>query len=290
MRLRGLLVCLLASPALAQDQLIPKELVDGLLASRGARQPVMYVGEVPREMANKIYVPKGARVLGGMSYGSGGTVIMLSNQSRESLAAELERELPKMGWTQFDPSLRMMNPYSEFRDAPIPAGTVRIQTSGPQQFCGPSGGMTVTLEQAGFADTRITVNATDVNMCANVSGASIPPEVRREYAGRPTFVNPLNARNDMSGCYRNQPGDNFNSSSGGGGMISTNMSAQALLDHYSKQMADSGWKPVDVARVTRSWTRTDSAGKPLRYTLSINGLQNSTCLQIETRFERNRPY
>src|SRR3954470_1219740 len=140
MRLRGLLLCLLASPVLAQDQLIPKELVDGLLASRGIRQSVMFIGELPREMVGRIYVPKGARILGGMSMGSSGTAVMLSNARRETIVAELETELPKIGWTQFDPSTRM-NPFSEFRDASIPVGAVRMTATGPQQFCGASGGM-----------------------------------------------------------------------------------------------------------------------------------------------------
>src|SRR3954468_4814002 len=191
MRLRGLLLCLLATPALGQDQLIPKELVDGLLASRGVRQPVMFIGELPREMAGRIYVPKGARVLGGMSMGSSGTAVMLTNARRETVIAELETELPKLGWKQFDPSMRASQ-NSEFRDAPLPPGTMRISVSGPQQFCGTNGGMSVNVEPWGCSDPRIPLTASDVNMCTAMpgSGSASSLSERPELAMRPTLINP----------------------------------------------------------------------------------------------------
>jgi hypothetical protein len=284
MRLRGLLLCLLASPALAQDQLIPKELVDGLLASRGIRQSIMFVGELPREMAGRVYIPKGARILGGMSMGSGGTAVLLSSARRETIVAEIETELPKLGWTQFDPSTRM-NPMSEFRDASIPAGVVRMSASGPQQFCGPSGGMTINVEPAGFADSRITITANDVNPCTGMS-QQISATQQAEYALRPKLINPAAARTDMN-CF-NMTRENFNYSSGGFTALNTSMPSTALIDHYAKQLADSGWSSVSQQRITRSWTKPDSAGKPMRYEMTIEESPTQPgCRRINTSLARS---
>jgi hypothetical protein len=283
MRFRGLLLCLLASPALAQDQLIPKELVDGLLASRGVRQPVMFVGELPREMVGRIYIPKGARVVGGMSIGSSGTAVLLSNARRETIVAELETELPKVGWTQFDPGTRM-NPMSEFRDASIPSGVVRMVATGPQQFCGASGGMTINVEPAGFADTRITITASDVNPCTGMS-QQFSAAQQAEYALRPKLINPPAARTDMN-CLNMSRDANLSYSSGGFTALNTPMSSTALADHYGKQLADSGWTAVTQQRITRSWTKPDSAGKPMRYEMTIEEGSMPTCRRITTQLAR----
>ena len=283
MRLRGLLLCLAAAPVLAQDQLIPKELVDGLLASRGIRQSVMFVGELPREMAGRIYVPKGARILGGMSMGSGGTAVMLSNARRETIVAELEAELPKIGWTQFDPTVRM-SPFSEFRDAAVPAGVVRMSSTGPQQFCGPSGGMIIMVEPVGFADSRITITASDVNPCTGMS-PQLSAAQQAENAMRPKLINPPAARTDMN-CF-SMSRENFGYSSGGFTALNTSLTGTALHDHYSRQLSDSGWAPVNQQRVTRTWTKPDSAGKPMRYEMTVE--ESSTvpnCRRITTQLQR----
>lgn len=274
----------MACPALAQDQLIPKELVDGLLAARGVRQSIMFVGELPREMVGRIYIPKGARVLGGMSMGSSGTAVLLTNARREQVVAELETELPKVGWTQFDPSIRM-NPMSEFRDAAIPNGVVRMVATGPQQFCGASGGMTINVEPAGFSDTRITITASDVNPCTGMSG-QIPAQQMAEYALRPKLINPPAARTDMT-CFNMSRDANLNYSSGGLTALNTGMSSTALADHYAKQLADSGWIATSQQRVTRTWTKPDSTGKPMRYEMTIEEGSTPNCRRITTQLARS---
>ena len=287
MRVRGLLLCLLATPALGQDQLIPKELVDGLLSSRGIRQPMMFVGELPREMVGRIYVPKGARILGGMSTGSGGTAVLLSNARRETIVAELVTELPKLGWKSFDPASRA-NIYSEFHDAPAPPGVIRFADTGPQWFCGPSGGMAVNVESVGYADSRITITASDVSPCTS----AMPPMTdaqRAEYAMRPTLINPPAARTDMQCFSTNQRENNFNYSTGGATALNTMMPSTALLDHYSKQLADSGWTLVDQPKVTRAWTKNDSTGKPIRYEMTIESPgPNPACRRIMTSLQKTR--
>jgi hypothetical protein len=286
MRYRGLLLCLLASPALAQDQLIPKELVDGLLSSRGVRQPVMFVGELPREMVGRIYVPKGARVLGGMSMGSSGTAVLLSNSRREQIIAEFETELPKIGWKQFDPSMRM-NLISEFRDAAMPPGVVRMASTGPQQFCGATGGMIINVEPAGFADTRITITASDVNPCTGMNPQASAAQ-QAEYALRPKLINPPAARTDMSCLNIGRDNTNFSLSSGGFTALNTSMTSMALADHYAKQLADSGWTAVNQQRVVRAWTKPDSAGKPMRYEMTIEESASvPTCRRISTQLARS---
>jgi hypothetical protein len=274
----------------AGTELVPRELVDGLLSRGSMAKPVIYVGEIPREMVGKIYVPKNARILGGMSTNSNGTAVILVPGPRESVAADLEKELPKLGWKQQDPSQRMMNPYSEFHDAPIPAGAMRINPVGAQTFCGPSGGMTITLDPSGFADTRMTITASDVSPCFSAANtATLPAALREQFAGRPTLFNPVGARNDFGGVCTRGNMDVVGMGFPGNNMLASTLPPQALLDHYSKQLTDSGWTVIPTEKVSRTWQRNDSTGKPMRYTITIESAPTTQgCRILNSAFNRSR--
>jgi hypothetical protein len=82
--------------------------------------------------------------------------------------------------------------------------------------------------------------------------------------------------------------ENFNYSSGGFTALNTSMPSTALIDHYAKQLADSGWSSVSQQRITRSWTKPDSAGKPMRYEMTIEESPTQPgCRRINTSLARS---
>ena len=95
----------------------------------------------------------------------------------------------------------------------------------------------------------------------------------------PTLYNPpaaLDAR--MSGDCAN----NFNGS-GTSTTLRTSMSADALLDHYARQLQDSGWTSAGekASIVGRTWSRTDSAGTPVDVVITVTTpAQNSACREL----------
>jgi hypothetical protein len=285
-------VLVFAAPGLAQgaaaQDLIPRELVEGLLAS-GPRRSTVYVGEIPPEMIGRIYIPTGARVLGGMSSGVAGTAILIANRPREAVAAELERELPKAGWTQFDRNSLAADGL-EFRDPLLLNAAVKIRASGGyQNFCGKSGPMAINLEPVNFADTRISIVVNSLSPC-NGPVRPVSADQRAELAMRPTLVNPAGAQNDITGdCFGGRTGDRLSTGYTGGGLLMSGMSAQALLDHYGKQLVDSGWTLAPQTRTTRFWTKTDSSGKPVQYSLTVETLGiGPTCRVLTSQLRTGR--
>jgi len=97
----------------------------------------------------------------------------------------------------------------------------------------------------------------------------------------PFPVTPTNFRPPYPGLYNPQasvdarPTGDCNAAVGAtnstGTVLRTSLTPDALLDHYAKQLTDSGWKHADgqVSSVARVFTRTDSTGAPLEMTLTV---------------------
>src|SRR5207253_2213189 len=97
-----------------------------------------------------------------------------------------------------------------------------------------------------------------------------PPQVpadanRQPY---PTLFNPAGS-NDVR--LANDCRANSSSTTGTGTLLRSAIDPSALLDHYARQLQDSGWHaPNDkLSIVGRTWTRTDSTGAPIELTLTV---------------------
>ena len=108
----------------------------------------------------------------------------------------------------------------------------------------------------------------------------------------PTLFNPAG----VSEMGMNMECSAFNvSSSGTSTTYRTPMTADALLDHYGKQLSDSGWTVVGerVSISGRSWTPADSAGNPIETSITVKTGRESGCrelnMQAPTRLKRRRP-
>jgi hypothetical protein len=55
--------------------------------------------------------------------------------------------------------------------------------------------------------------------------------------------------------------------------FTSSLSPTALLEHYGRQLADSGWRATPIsgpgATITRTWTRVDSAGERIAARLTV---------------------
>ena len=90
----------------------------------------------------------------------------------------------------------------------------------------------------------------------------------------------------MRECYSSAMG-----SSGTQTRLKTAMSAAAILEHYGRQLADSGWTGgADATIVGRTWTRKDSTGSPRVLTLTVKGAtpNDTTCRTVELGVESTR--
>jgi len=96
----------------------------------------------------------------------------------------------------------------------------------------------------------------------------------------PTLFNPAGATDSrMTGDCSSTIGG----SSGTSTNLRTPMAADAILSHYGKQLADSGWQDVGgrATIVGHSWTKTDSTGAPVELSLTVTGSpRDSTCRDI----------
>jgi hypothetical protein len=60
-------------------------------------------------------------------------------------------------------------------------------------------------------------------------------------------------------------------SMGTGATLRTSLTTEALLDHYGRQLQDSGWTAAGerASIIGRSWTRPDSSGTPVETVITV---------------------
>jgi hypothetical protein len=102
----------------------------------------------------------------------------------------------------------------------------------------------------------------------------------------PTLFNPSNATDArmMGDCTSNMM--NFGVT---GTVLRTVMTPDALLDHYARQIQDSGWTSLSDGRsiVSRTWTRPDSAGGSVELSLTVSTTtREATCREINLQVRK----
>ena len=272
--------------AQTQSELVPRVLAEALIAARGYGEGkgTIVVGSLPPTLESKISLPSDAKVLGGMVSQSGATAVILLDGPLNAAPDRFHAELIKRGWEPEDQGPQRMG--GDFIDAPV--GQRRaVSGARPDTYCGRAGTLIVRYDLEGFAQTRASVTTTGENRCAMMRDAMMSSGalgIDRRRA--PVLVNPSAARlQDYGGFCSSQ----FNSSSGGpGAQLSSSMSPAEILDHYAKQLADSGWKDSGSG-VTRSWSRADSAGTVREYQITITTTSaNPMCRKVEAEMRSRR--
>jgi hypothetical protein len=101
----------------------------------------------------------------------------------------------------------------------------------------------------------------------------------------PVLSNPDGAGMNAQACFaQNQTLGNGNSTTE---RLQTSLSPTQLIEHFSRQLSDSGWNvSSSAASVRRSWTRPDSAGLAREVTLTINPSLVNGCMEVTMQARR----
>jgi hypothetical protein len=249
LRALAAIALLVNTEAIAQDnrglreRTVPLELVQALLSTPlSALPPNVAVGEIPPPMQGNVFVPTGARILGGTFTSADASVIIASSQPPMALEALLRSEHLKMGWK---PLAFPGASGGGFRDASGSGANSVLCRSGASLM------VQVTLVRAG--ESRIRMNSGASGICSNAERISISNNSGDPFAGIqwPVLVNPPNARG-MGSC----PMGRFL-----GGMQSAELTTQAplaeLMSHYTRQLVDSGWAKSPGETVAQAFTKRD---------------------------------
>ena len=263
-------------PQTTGPDLLPRELVEALMRAGVTTYPgdgsEFVVGRVPTALAPFLYVPRNATVLGGLENTNNTVAIFNVRMTREELRATYASELPKLGWTPA--TGRGGYPGWGFMPAP---GTG--PTGSGLEYCHigqalqinptetPSGGglsVTAVVRSYGGAcggRTPVFVNN------------SSPPDL-------PVLVNPPDAGINQTACY--QPQVLGVASGGTSERLKTSIPADKLLDHFARQLADSGWSPAGApaASIRRTWTHADTSSTIRELTLTITPSTVSGCQEV----------
>ena len=255
---------------LAEPDSIPLDLAAALVSAGGfGGEPQILVGSIPEWIAPKLFVPPGARVLGSAFLGTALVAVVSVSTASDSVLADFKRGLTQRGWSAPPPA--PVYGGGGFRPATtsVPSSPfARDLLCNDQQMLS----MSATRRRGVATDVTLRVTSTPGFNPCHPSQPYQPP-VR---SPMPTLYNPLGANDArMNGdCVFS----GFTNSMGSGASIRTPMTPDALLDHYGKQLADSGWKAASEKNTItgRTWARPDSTGTPIEVTITITSSPRET--------------
>ncbi len=279
--------CLRTSPTLSQGRgggtpdMVPGTLVDALLGQQFSilgslgiadiASPHVIVGKLPSGLAQRLWVPPGATVLGGVESSGAGVAVIRSQLSRDSLTAAYHREQLTRGWTA-PPPLPTLNAGFAFASA---------SASDPNQqltFCSGGTMLNITISPVD-REMEILASAVAIGayLCtpAPTGAAADVFGLSRRY---PTLNNPPGTGNGMTANCAS-----FNSSgSGGSTRLTTSLALDDVFAYYGKQLADSGWTMTPDPMASHSWTRTDKTGGFFELTLTTRSrLLSPGCVEVK---------
>ena len=264
---------------LRQPDAVPFEVAAALVSAGGfSGEPQILVGTMPEWIANRIYIPSGARVLGSAFLGTTVVAVISLSSASDSVIAEFTGELLKRGWTTPPPSPS----YSGGGFRPAPVSAERNPTRA--MLCGEDQLLSVSAARRRGVATDITVRVSASPNYGPCRPQQMPfMVVRSPY---PTLYNPAGTSDArMTGdC-----SSNIGGSMGTGTTLRTSLTPEALLDHYGRQLQDSGWKAVNDASsiIGRSWTRPDSSGTPVELSLTVaSSMRAGTCHDVNLQVRR----
>ncbi len=283
---------------LAQVDSVPVELVTALMAAGSVgSDPQILVGSIPEWFANRIYMPRTARVLGSAFQGTTIVSVISVLDEPDKVIDEFKRELPTRGWKPPPPMPTPVFSFSGggFRPAPgttpVPNPLGLTAAGNRVQMCGDQQTLFVTATRRRGSVTEVAIRSTAFPPQGYTAcNPPPPPAARPSDSPFPTLYNPVDAGDGRSSnnCYDS----NSLGSSGTGGMIRTAMDPVALLDHYARQLQDSGWQMTSkTAVVGRSWFRQEAGGIPVELTLTITVPRDTTCrqLSLQIRVPNKKP-
>ncbi len=271
------------SPApLRQAESIPFELASALISSGGiGSDPQILVGEIPGWVTSKIAIPSGARVVGSAFAGTSVVSILAFPPTADSALTDLRRDLMKTGWLN-PPPQPQYNGGGGFR--PAQAAQVASVNS-PYRFvlCNDQQMLTGTATRKRGASVEVTLRLSTSSQYSACRPAQLSALQRGDNVrpASPTLYNPAGVT-DMQPTSLECTDPRF-AAQQTWTSYKTTMASNDVLDHYARQLQDSGWKltPTQGSVVTRAFTRPDSTGTPVETSLIITTpAQLPSCRQI----------
>lgn len=261
---------------LSEPSNVPINLVTALVSTgglTGPEEPRVLVGSAPEWVLPKIAMPAGARVVGAAFQGT--TVVTIVNipNAGDSIIPELKAQLLTRGWkSQPAPPAAMGGGFRPAPVQPLDAAPTRVTVCDTPQMLTAS----IARRDAKSADIayRITTLASGFSIC-NPFQPNVPAGYHSPF---PTLYNPPSADSRMIGdCQSSNSG-----SQGTFTMLKSGMASDAILDHYAKQLTDSGWTAAPPgATVSKTFTRIDN-GNPAELTLKVSTSErDQSCREVE---------
>jgi len=275
--------CVSATAAAAQNapaagpEMIPRELAEALLrpyvgfSFNGGGDFV--VGKVPPLLAPYLYVPPDAHVIGGIQTQTTTIAVFTVPIPLEQVRLLYAREEPKLGWTQ-PPAFDAMRGWG-FMPAP---GT---SSSGDgYEYCHIGQSLRILPSYSTGGSTQITATVQNFggSRCGlqqpNIGGRPVPPP------GAPTVFNPDGSQMNAQVCLQFAGIGSISSTTSE--RLQSPLSPAQLLDHFARQLADSGWKgATSEPGARRTWTRPDTGGSTRELTITAlpatNVAQSTNC-------------
>jgi hypothetical protein len=259
--------------------MLPRELVEALVQpyGGGSNNTEFFVGKVAPALQPFLFVPTGARIIGSMASPSSTTVVMSAPLNPIEITTQYEREQPKLGWTR-PPAVNAMRGWGF---GPPPSATPE---GAGQEFCHVGQSLRVVPFPNAAGSTRIIVTVQNFGGRCQMSNRVVFVGGQQPRIALPALENPLGAPMNSVSCSRVSAIGSSTSSMTE--RLETPMTAAQLLDHFGKQLADSGWTaaPQLSPMLRRTWTRADSGNTVREATLQIAPLQGTapgaTCEEI----------
>lgn len=257
----------------AQPATVPTELALALAAGGGlgtTGEPELLVGTLPQQFTSRVTAPSGARIVGSAAAGNSVLAVFAIPTSSDSAVAQLERELRAQGWTI--PDFGMASG-GGFRPAP---GERTALTGMRPMLC--KEGNLLSLWPV-RQETMSTTIVARLNTIAAGGPSTGPCAMRMQVTSTMGVAAPV--RRPPFPTLFNPPGSgdpyaNSRCRPDGGSMgtqteLRSAMTAEQILDHYGRQLQDSGWTaPKEGSPIVgRVWTRKDTLGVPRHLTLTV---------------------
>lgn len=257
---------------------LPRDLVEALLRpylglySGGASGFV--VGRVPAPLAPFFFVPPGARVLGGIETPSTTVVVLSVAMSVDEVRSAYRREQLRLGWTTPSPA----GPRG-WGFVPAPG----MGQDGSLIFC--HIGQSLQIVPYQMSSQPLIVTATVQNFGGSC-GTQMQFGMQSSTAvALPVLMNPQDAGMNDRTCLSSSL--SLVGSNGTSERLQTKLSPAQLLEHFSRQLSDSGWSASPaLAAVRRVWTRPDSGGAAREMTLTITPSTVSGCQELSMQVRR----
>lgn len=276
-----------------QPESVPTDLALALAASGGlgmTGDPQVLVGELPPQFTALVTVPRSARVVGAAYAQMTAIGVISFPTAPDSAMAHFGRALRDQGWKE--PLTMGYGSGGGFRPAPSDRGTsmgMRPMLCREGAFLtywlGREQAMTTTII-ARLQSTTSTPGPCNVDSRVRVVGSvSSGVPYRPPY---PTLFNPPGSGGgdayQNSRCAPSNMGTQTE--------LRSAMTSEEILEHYARQLRDSGWtspapNPPIVGRV---WTRKDSLGTPRVLALTvITSPIDPRCRTVKMDADRPRP-